>query len=75
MVLVLFTPVAVPRPKKQNKFAHKPKQITINGRHFDIDADSVWACEMFPELGSPAEGFRFKQWSESRLKDAPTVWE
>jgi hypothetical protein len=62
--------------KKQDKYAHKAKvQTTINGQVFTADADSLWACEMFPELGSPAEGFRFKQWSEARLKDAPTVWE
>ena len=66
----------MPRSNKQDKYAHKAKvQATINGQDFTVDADSRWACEMFPELGSPAEGFRFKQWSEARLKDAVVVWE
>jgi hypothetical protein len=61
--------------RSQDKFAHKPLQVTIKGRKFPIGEDERLACETFPELGSPAEGFRFKQWSESRLKDVPVVWE
>ena len=68
--------LAMTRSNKQDKFVNKAKFTTrIDCETFTANANDRWACAMFPELGSPAEGLRFKQWSESRLKDVPVVWE
>ena len=64
----------MPRSNKQDKYAYKAKvQTTINGQDFTVDADSRWACEIFPELGSPAEGFIQTTFSPNWLEAHPQV--
>ena len=62
-------PRAMPRSNKQDKYAFKAKvHPRINGKTFTADATERWACQHFPELGTPSEGLRYRLWRDEMFK-------